>query len=511
MARINTNVPSVIAQANYERTQKELGLRLERLSTGLRINRGRDDPAGLIISERLRTNIQGAQQGIKNSERANSVISTTESGLSEVNDLLNSIKSLIVESANSGAISKEEREANQLQIDSAIDSITRISNTTSFGGLKLLNGSLDYRLSGLKTSAISIARVGNANFFQQQNLAVEVDVIASAQLGSLYYQPPGTNPNLTASAMTLEVRGSRGVEVISIASAQTLDKVVASVNNLTGITGVKAALINGNVNSGIVFTSLDFGSQEFVSVKRIGAPVTGNSWQTFKFPDASPIVPITAPVWATLQAADEDNGRDVSALVNGNLARGEGLKVKVNSGPLSLDLALHQDLATRPAATPSTFTITGGGALFQLGPQVNALLQANVGIQSVAATSLGATLVSGKIEYLSSLKSGQLNDISTSFQNRDFSAAQQILDNAIDEVSILRGRLGAFGRNVLDPNIRALQSSFENLTASDSQIRDADFARETSQLTRAQILANSGISTLTLANQQSQNVLQLLG
>jgi flagellin len=511
MARINSNIASVIAQANLDRTQRELQTRLERLSTGLRINRGRDDPAGLIISERLRSAIQGADQGIKNSERANSVISTAESGLGEINDLLNSIRSLIVEAANSGANSKEEREANQLQIDSAIDSITRISNTTTFGGLRLLNGSLDYKLSGLRTSAIAIARVSNASFLEANALQIDVDVIASAQTGGVYFRGSSSAPGVIQSSMTLEVRGPNGVEVITIASGQQLDKVVQSINNLTQQTGVKAKLINNNRNSGMVFQSEGYGAEAFVSVKRVNAPVTGNSWQTFKFTDSAQ-VPAGAP-WGNpaLVSGDYDEGRDVQALVNGNLAKGTGLVVGVNSGPLGMKLDLNESFAIRPAAAASTFYITGGGAQFQLGPVVNALQQSNIGIQSVAATTLGATLVKGKIEYLSSLKSGQGNDISTSFQARDFSGASSILESAIDEISILRGRLGAFGRNVLDPNIRALQSSFENLTASESQIRDADFARETSKLTRAQILSSAGISTLSLANQQSQSVLQLLG
>ena len=154
MARINTNIPSIIAQANLSRSSSDLALRLQRLSTGLRINRGADDPAGLIISERLRSEIQGLRQAVDNSERASSVIATTEGYLAEVADLLISIKGLVVEAANTGGVSKEEIEANQLQIDSAIESITRISNTASFAGLQLLNGSLGYLTSGIPTSAL---------------------------------------------------------------------------------------------------------------------------------------------------------------------------------------------------------------------------------------------------------------------------------------------------------------------------------------------------------------------
>jgi flagellin len=511
MARINTNISSVIAQANFGRTQKELALRLERLSTGLRINRGKDDPAGLIISERLRSTIQGVDQGIKNSDRANSVISTTESSLTEVNDLLNSIKSLIVESANSGASSDAERNANQLQIDSAIESITRISNTASFGSLKLLNGSLDYTTSGMNATAIARGRINNASFVNATSLQVQVDVIASAQLGSLYFQSPTTG--VTTSSYTLEVRGANGVEVISVAAGQTMNQVATSVNNLTSLTGVRARVLN--TTSGVVFESAQYGSNQFVSVKRLGGPTdpAQNTWSTFAVAGNGDNLGWNPFPWgtSTLVAADRDDGRDVSALINGNLATGNGLDISISSGALGMNLLLTEAFATTPSGAATSFDITGGGAQFQLGPEVNALQQSNIGIQSVAASSLGGTLINNQLAFLSSLKRGQGNDILASFNRRDFTAASSILDSSIDEISKLRGRLGAFTRNVLDTNTRSLQASFENLSASDSQIRDADFAAETSKLTRAQILSSAGISTLSLANQQSQNVLQLLG
>ena len=129
MARINTNVPSLIAQNNLGRTNGDLSVRLQRLSTGLRINRGADDPAGLIVSERLRSEMKGIDQAIDNSERASSVIATAEGYLAEVADLLNSVKGLVVEAANTGGVSREEIEANQLQIDSAIDSMKKESKS----------------------------------------------------------------------------------------------------------------------------------------------------------------------------------------------------------------------------------------------------------------------------------------------------------------------------------------------------------------------------------------------
>jgi len=518
MARINTNVPSVIAQSNLARTQADLQTRLERLSTGLRINRGKDDPAGLIISERIRSDIQGVDQGIKNSSRASSMISTTEASLTEVNDLLNSIRSLIVQSANTGATSDAERQANQLQIDSAIDSITRISNTATFGGLKLLNGSLDYNLSGVDSASVTKALVKNASFVNASTLQVDVDVIGSAQVGALYYNGNTTPPGVTLSSLTLEVAGPDGVSTIQIASGQSLAKIVQGVNNTTSLTGVEAVLINNNPNSGVSFRSVSYGSKSFVSVRRIGGPdASSDSWRTYKFNNNAP-VPNNSPFgWTslitagTLTVAQRDEGQDVSALVNGNLATGDGLTVRTNSPELGIDISLSAAAATAPAGSIPSFNITGGGALFQLGPDVTNLQQANLGIQSVAASKLGGSAINGTIQYLSSIKSGQPNDIAASVRRQNFKPSSDILASAIDEVTLLRGRLGAFERNVLDTNTRSLQSQFENLTASNSVIRDADFTVETSQLTRAQILASAGTSTLTLANQQSQQVLQLLG
>ncbi len=522
MARINSNIPSLIAQSKLARTGKEMQLRLERLSTGLRINRGADDPAGVIISERIRSDLQGVDQGIKNSDRASSVISTTESALNEVSDLLNSIRGLLVESANTGANSKAERDANQLQIDSAIDSITRISNTASFGGLKLLNGSQDYQLSGVKTSAIAQAKINNASFIDTANLQVDVDVVSSAQTGALYYRAGVTNPaGFTASATTLEITGPKGVQVITIPSGQSINQIVQAVNRLTSLTGVEANLINNDITSGMIFQTAGFGSSEFVSVKRLGGPSNASTDyftnQLYKISDGQPVPSGTPFPWTTLlgagtlNVAQRDEGQNVQALVNGNLATGDGLKLKVNSSALGMDLLLNEDFATNPGATPSSFYITGGGALFQLGPDVNALQQANLGIPSTSASKLGGTLINGTLSFLTSLKSGQTYSISNSVASGDFTSANDVLSSAIDEVAVLRGRLGAFERNVLQTNTRSLQSSYENLSASVSVIRDADFAAETSQLTRAQILSSSGTSVLQLANQQSQQILQLLG
>ena len=143
----------------------------------------------------------------------------------------------------------------------------------------------------------------------------------------------------------------------------------------------------------------------------------------------------------------------------------------------------------------------------QLGPQITSTQQVGIGIKSVAASRIGGTTIGGGRYFLDSLKSGQPNALSVGRT----AEASEVLDAAITEVSVLRGRLGAFERNTLQTNSRSLQIGLENITSSESKIRDTDFAAETALMTRAQILQQAGTSVLATANASSQNVLKLLG
>ncbi len=512
MARINTNISSLIAQSNLARANDDLNVRLQRLATGVRLNRGADDPAGLIASERLRSELSGIEQGIKNSERASSVIATAEGSLAEVSDLLSSIRALVVEAANTGAISPEEIEANQLQIDSAIESITRISNTSSFAGLKLLDGSLGYRLSGVDTGDIAKSKIFGAAFLDRSTINVDVEVIASAQQGMLFmrsdFSAGGGTDGILPSSVTLRIAGRTGVNVLTFTSGASIDDVITAINDRSSVTGVEAARVNaGDISSGLMFNSVDYGSESFVSVEKLSG---GSSYTFYKLLNDTP-GPIDWAMGATYSAGDSDSGKDVLALVNGALANGRGLEVRLRDSDLSLSLLLSETFATTVDGTPSSFDITGGGALYQLGPSVTFSQQTNVGIDSIAAPSLGGTLLDDgtgpTLQFLESLRSGGLNDL----KSRNFASASSILETAIDEISTSRGRLGAFERNTLDTNVRSLQAALENITASVSEIRDTDFAKETSELTRGQILVQAGTSVLATSNTTAQSVLQLLG
>lgn len=486
MSRINLNIPAVQAQVALATTNRALQQSLHRLSTGLRINRGADDPAGLIVSTRLRTEITAAQQAINNSERAINVIATSEGALAEVQQLLLDIRDLTIEAANAGAFSDEEIRANQLQIDSAVESISRIANTTNFAGRKLINGSLDFRTSGVDTTKLNVVNIFRAKFGSANSIGVKAKVLQSAQKAELRF----VRSAISTGDVTLELAGSEGVVTLTLTSGQKASAIVAAVNNLTDADGIEAVMKNpANAACGMVFRSVGFGSDEFVSINIISDSATPGNFTDF--------VKDAAGNTGVLY----DAGRDVLALINGTTTLGEGLKAILNTSLLTLDITFSPAFAQNTTST-TAFAITGGGSLFQLGPQVDSNQQEQIGVQSVAATRLGNPLVG----FLSEIVTGGTK----SLVNGEYRAASDIIDESLDQISVLRGRLGALERNMLDANIRQLQTTFENLTASESVIRDTDFAVETTELTRSQILQAAGTSVLAIANTVNQNVLSLL-
>jgi flagellin len=475
MARINTNVGAIIANTNLAKSQKSLSTSLQRLSSGMRINSGADDPAGMIASETLRSEIQGITTAIDNSTRASNVISTADAALGEVSNLLVSIKGLVVQAANTGALSEDEIKANQLQVDSAVASITRISNSTSFAGLKLLDGSLGYITSGIATSALHDVEISNASFGLARSIPVVVNVIQSARTAGLRFAG-----SAITNSVSLEISGRQGVQVLQFTSSTKASAIAFAINRISDSTGVAAAMTSAtNASSGITFTSTGFGSKEFVSVK-----VLGNQANF-----------ATRALDGSL--SQRTMGRDAVASINGAQAIGDGLSLSLNTGSLSLSLNLDEAFGMGT----KSFTVTGGGAMFQLGAQVQSNQQMNIAIGSVSASRLGNALDG----YLTDIITGGGADLTT-----DPAKASRIIDRAINQVAGMRGRLGAFEKNTIQTNINSLQVSLENVTSSESSIRDTDFAAETSSLTRNQILVQAGTSVLAQANSTPQSVLSLL-
>src|SRR4051794_11204956 len=181
MTRINTNVGSLIAQKTLGRTSDALQQALTRLSTGLRINSGKDDPAGLIASENLRRDITSANTAISNSQTAGQLIATADSSLGQISNLPNTIRGLAVQAANSGVLSDEQIAANQLQVDASLDAIDRIAKVTTFQGRKLLDGSLDFTKSySSGGSSVADLSINSANLGTAGALSVSVNIASGA-------------------------------------------------------------------------------------------------------------------------------------------------------------------------------------------------------------------------------------------------------------------------------------------------------------------------------------------
>lgn len=466
MSRINTNVTSLIAQRVLRRNNDNLSNSLERLSTGLRINRGADNPAGLIASENLRAEKAGISQAIDNAERASNIIGTAEGGLSEISSLLTEVQGLVSEAASSGGLSSEEIEANQLQIDSILSTVNRIAQSTSFEGIKLLNGNYAYTTSGVDSTNFSNVRTNAARLVDGQAMNVVVAVTQSAQTATIGYTGGALAAN---NAVTVEIAGNKGTEQLSFAGGSTVADMVTAINAYKDATGVSA------VNSGgaLGLYSTEFGSEEYVS--------------------------LTAVSGTFVPTAAIDYGRDASVTVNGATAQADGLSVSFRSSNLDIEMDLEEAFNV---AGNDNFYVSGGGATFALGSKVTETDKASIGISSVTTGNLGDA-ANG---YLSSLGSGQTNDLSSG----NLVTAQKIVDKAIKQVSQTRGRLGAFQKFTIGTTVNALGVAYENASAAESAIRDTDFAEETASMTRSQILSQAATTVLAQANASPQNALALL-
>ncbi|MEM9111066.1 MAG: flagellin [Planctomycetota bacterium] len=499
MSRINTNVQSLIGQRVLGQNNNTLNTSLERLSTGLRINRGKDDPAGLIASENLRSEKAAISAAIGNAERADQVVNIAEGGLQEINSLLIEVQSLVGQSANEAGLSDDEKKANQLQIDSILQTIDRIAASTSFQGTKLLNGTYDFTTSGVATTVADF-NINGAKLAFGENRDVEVLVTQSAQRGSLFLSV-GANLDLSAAtaALTFELGGALGTREFTFGSGTSVDEIAASINTFSDVTGISA------VASGVYveLKSEEFGSDEFVNFKvtNLGGLTGGVGTNSSVGED---VLGATAAFTATTDI--RDSGQDVGAVINGVSAVADGKTARINTDFLDVELELTttgaQTLGSIGGANPA-LTITGGGARFNLGPNVDILNQVSLGIGNVAARNLG-TLSTGYLDQLGSSKGNNVVD-------GDLGGAQNIVNEAINQVSTLRGRLGAFQKNTIGATIRSLGVALENTSAAESAIRDTDFAEETAALTRAQILVQSSTQILSIANSQPQNALALLG
>lgn len=417
---INTNILSLNAQRNLSQSQGALGQSLERLSSGLRINSAKDDAAGLAISERFSTQINGLNQAVRNANDGISFSQTAEGALSTVGDALQRVRELSVQAANDSN-SASDREALNNEAQQLVAEISRVANETEFNGDAILDGALN-----------DIFFQIGAN--QGQNIAVSGADARATELGRAIAVGDADDEQ---GGLTQEQINDVGIDEIDDITI-TLD----SVGVLEGL-GIEITAELGEEGEGV--TSLED------AVREINSAIAN-----FESEDDADVEAVRA---AGLSAAlVTDNNGETTIAVRGNF--------------------------------DSSFEVDGG----------------QVTLDDADGDGENATVITLFDDTESDDKNLTELDIGSRFGATE---ALAIVDGALDQVNSLRADLGSVQVR-FENTIANLEISSENLDSARSRIRDADFAEETAELTRAQILQQAGTSVLSQANATSQNVLALL-
>ena len=469
MLGLANNVGALNAQHNLGRASSKLNASIERLSSGYKINRGADGPAALVISEKQRAQISGLRAAIDNTDKAVAVVQTAEGALGEINSLLVKVRSLAIDSANAGVNDDDALAANQAEIDNALETIDRIANNTQFGEKRLLDGSNG--LSGVASNS-SVTVVNTGTKIDAGNYAINITTA-----GERANVVSGTSQTANlAAAETLTINGI----TVELASGDSQANVITKINAATGLTGVVAVAEGQRTR----FYTEDFGSDQTISVvSSVAASGASSGIGT---------------------TALTDTGVDIAGTIKGKAATGSGQKL---TGTDADNEGLVVSIAA--SGTTVTQTVTGGlgnvdvtsnALVFQIG--ANAGQTVEIAINSVASLYLGAGVSGNSFDNLSEI------DVTTAQGAQDTLA---VLDAAINELSNLRGTLGAFQGNTLESTANNMRTTLENTINAESVIRDTDFAEEISNFTNNQVLVQAGTAVLSNANQSSQLILSLLG
>ena len=416
MTRINTNVPSLVAQNRLQSSNKDLQTALTRLSTGLRINSGSDDPAGLIASEALRSEITSINKSITNTRRASQIISTADTALGQVSSLLNDVRGLVVEAANKGALSPDEIAANQLQVDSSLEAINRIAQTTTFQGRKLLDGSLDFiTANGSGSSNIKNLKIDQANLGATGSVGVTINVSAAATQAAVDVS------GFTAAVTGVSATGSLtiGANVTGVAASRTLTiapstpAVAASGDITVGADTINVTADTAGAAGNVAITFIDGGASS-ATTAAIG---TGGALEiTYDFAAATSSVDIqdainNAAIGFTATGAGSASSTGGTGLTDSALTNGADL-VAATSITITAD-------ATGAAGNVAVTFIDGGAS-----SATTAAINGTTGAIEVTYDVSAATAASAIRSAIDGLTGLQCFDIRQRINNRWYCRCQ---------------------------------------------------------------------------------------
>jgi flagellin len=495
MSVINTNISALAAQSSLRQTNINSATSMERLSTGIRINSAKDDAAGLAISTRMTANIRGMAAAIRNSNDGISLTQTAEGSLSAIQNNLQRIRELAVQSANSGN-SASDRASLNLEAQQLISEIDRVATNSAFNGSKLLDGSYkdqDFQVgSGNDTSDRIRISIGNAK-------ASALGVVGATT---------GTSSNSSLGVVTTGALSAGDVAINGFAIAATSSDGV-SYTYSDGSAIAKANAINASSS----LTGITAKAQATVKEFTLTTGAAGAAAATGSVSSNDLLINGVDIGALSISASGEDRTAQLVAAINAKASQ-TGVTAEVGSTAQKLKLT---------AADGRNITTTvGSGASATLAGMSSTTMTAAVTITStlgktsmdVTGTSGGIGAVNfrsgaGSVNLTASTVTGQtVSSVDLSSQTKSQSALS-ILDAAIDTVTNSRANLGAY-QNRFEAAISNLETTSTNLQASRSRILDTDYAKETTNLAKAQIVQQAATAMLAQANQSSQSVLALL-
>ncbi len=483
---INTNINSLTAQRNLGMSASSLSTSIQRLSSGLRINSAKDDAAGLAISERFTSQVRGLNQAVRNANDGISLAQTAEGALKASGDILQRVRELAVQSANA-TNSASDRQALQAEVGQLVSELDRIAQTTAFNGTKLIDGSFGTQQFQVGANANQTITAATANlrtsvYGNNQQLSAGAAATASAA---------GTN-NVTAGAVT--INGSIGSAVVTLVTNGTAQASAGLINAKTADTGVTATARND--------VSLTFSA---TGAYTINLQSDNASAQTISFSLAATG---TADGLSAAVAAINDQSSKTGVIASLNSTGSTVVLTNAAGNDITVS-----DTTTANAGTTAVQKLDSAGAnsgtAVTLAADVtanNATVAGYVTLDS--AKSFSTTVAAGNTITAGSSLLKKVSDLDiTTFAKA--TEALKTVDSAISFISGSRAGLGAL-QSRFETAINNVQTTSENLQASRSRILDADFAQETANLSRAQILQQAGTAMVAQANQLPQGVLALL-
>lgn len=458
--RLNHNTLAYTANNNLTAINNNLTKAMERLSSGYKINKSSDDPAGKAISQRMSSQIRGLERAIDNSNDGISLIQTAEGALDEIHSILARIRELAVRGANE-TYAEEDKDAMQDEIDQLEEEIDRISNTTDFNGRKLLNGELNKK-GYTDNDAMTIVEIGGdiepgeyglyvastgTQAISQINVMADGTVITPAQEGTLL-----------VNGLEIEIEAGMSAAEVKEKIRDTVDKI-----------GIDFDVQTGRL------TTQEYGSKQSITVKSANeelADLFGATGTTTYGTNAKAAFPV--------DATGNRIGFEDTATIE---TQGNRITVTDKNG---FKMVFDTDPAAGPYETNVT-VLSAGPMVLQIGNDEGQTL--NININKTTAESL------------------EIDKINV-YTNAYASDAIEKIDAAVAKISSIRSALGAY-QNRLDHTVTNLESADENLTSAVSRIRDTDMAEEITEYTQQNVLSQSALQMLVKSNARPEGLLQL--